>query len=212
MATKRRRSGRERPGDEPAVTIAEPGSLLLRGDEVAAAMALAGFVLLFVAIALLASGGTGDGGAAAGDAGAPVSEEGASDTGAPVDEVQPGASGEQEIQSLARRSIEALPAEQWPSLYDSFTSEFQGRCPRAEFVQVGLEAAAQLGDDLQLLRFKRLESVTVEGSTAQAIIVGEIAGQSEYQIQAAFQLEDGSWKIAPASGTAGCEAFGRLSG
>jgi len=212
MATKRRRSGRERPGDEPAVTIAEPGSLLLRGDEVAAAMALAGFVLLFVAIALLASGGTGDGGAATGDAGAPISEGEASDTGAPVDEVQPGASGEQEIQSLARRSIEALPAEQWPSLYDSFTSEFQGRCPRAEFVQVGLEAAAQLGDDLQLLRFKRLESVTVEGSTAQAIIVGEIAGQSEYQIQAAFQLEDGSWKIAPASGTAGCEAFGRLSG
>ncbi len=212
MATKRRRSGRERPGDEPAVTIAEPGSLLLRGDEVAAAMALAGFVLLFVAIALLASGGTGDGGAATGDAGAPVSEGGASDTGAPVDEVQPGASGEQEIQSLARRSIEALPAEQWPSLYDSFTSEFQGRCPRAEFVQVGLEAAAQLGDDLQLLRFKRLESVTVEGSTAQAIIVGEIAGQSEYQIQAAFQLEGGSWKIAPTSGTAGCEAFSRLSG
>jgi hypothetical protein len=212
MATKRWRSGRKRPGDESAVTVAEPGSLLLRGDEVAAAMALVGFVLLFVAITLLASGGRGDGGAATGDADAPVSEGGASDTGVPVDEVPPRASGEQEIQSLARRSIEALPAGQWPSLYDSFTSEFQGRCPRAEFDQVGLEAAAQLGDDLQLLRFKRLESVTVEGSIAQAIIVGEIAGQSEYQIQAAFQLEDGSWKIAPASGTAGCEAFSRLSG
>ncbi|MFB3093857.1 MAG: hypothetical protein ACE1ZN_05585, partial [Dehalococcoidia bacterium] len=182
------------------------------GDDVAAAMALVGFVLLFVAIALLASGGTGDGGAATGDADATGSQGGASDTGVPVDEVQPGASGEQEIQSLARRSIEALPAGQWPSLYDSFTSEFQGRCPRAEFDQAGLEAAAQLGDDLQLLRFKRLESVTVEGSITQAIIVGEIAGQSEYQIQAAFQLEDGSWKIAPASGTAGCEAFSRLSG
>ncbi len=210
--TKRWRSGRERPGDESAVTVAEPGSLLLRGDEVAAALALAGFVLLFVAIALLASGGTGDGGAAIGDPDAPVSEGGASDTGAPVEEVQPGASGEQEIQSLARRSIEALPAGQWPSLYDSFTSEFQGRCPRAEFDQAGLEAAAQLGDDLRLLRFKRLESVTVEGSMAQAIIVGEIAGRSEYQIQAAFQLEAGSWRIAPASGTAGCEAFSRLSG
>ncbi len=212
MATKRWHSGRKRPGDESAVTVAEPGSLLLRGDEVAAAMALVGFVLLFVAIALLASGGTGDGGAATGDADAPVSEGGASDTGAPVDEVQPGASGEQEIQLLARRSIEALPAGQWPALYDSFTSEFQGRCPRAEFDQVGLEAVAQLGDDLKLLRFKRLEGVTVEGSIAQAIIVGEIAGQSEYQIQAAFQLEDGSWKIAPASGTAGCDAFSRLSG
>ena len=212
MATKPGPSGRKRPGDDSAVPVAEPGSLLLRGDEVAAALALAGFVLLFVAVALLASGGTGDGGAAIGDADVTGSEGGASDTGAPVDEVQPGASGEQKIQSLARRSIEALPAGQWPSLYDSFTSEFQGRCPRAEFDQAGLEAAAQLGDDLQLLRFKRLESVTVEGSMAQAIIVGEIAGQSEYQIQAAFQLEDGSWRIAPASGTAGCEAFGRLSG
>ncbi|MCH7998323.1 MAG: hypothetical protein IIA91_02440 [Chloroflexi bacterium] len=213
MATNRQRSSRKSPGDEPAGTIAEPGSLLLRGDEVAAAMALVGFVLLFVAIALLASGGTGGGGAATGDADLPISQSGASDTGAaPVDEVQPGASGEQEIQSLARRSIEALPAGQWPSLYDSFTSEFQGRCPRAKFDQAGLDAAVQLGDDLQLLRFKRLESVTVEGSIAQAIIVGEIAGQSEYQIQAAFQLEGGSWKIAPASGTAGCEAFSRLSG
>ncbi len=213
MATKRRRNSRKRPGDEPAVTSAEPGSLLLRRDEVAAAMALAGFVLLFVAIALLASGGPGDGGAATADADPPVSEGGASDTGAPtVVEVQPGVSGEQQIQSLARRSIEALPAGQWPSLYDSYTSEFQGRCARAAFDQVGLDAAVQLGDDLQLLRFKRLESLTVEESTAQAIIVGEIAGQSEYQIQAAFQLEDGGWKIAPASDTAGCEAFTRLSG
>ncbi|MEE8347261.1 MAG: hypothetical protein V3S20_07945, partial [Dehalococcoidia bacterium] len=142
------------------------------------------------------------------------SEGGASDTGAPtVVEVQPGAGGEQEIQSLARRSIEALPAGQWPSLYDSFTSEFQGRCSRAAFDQVGLVSASQLGDELlQLLRFKRLESLTIEGSKAQGIIVGEIAGQSEYQIQAAFQLEDGGWKIAPASDTVGCEAFSRLSG
>ena len=212
MATERSGSGRKRSGDESAVTVAEPGSLLLRGDEVAAAMALAGFVLLFVAIALLASGGTGDGGAATGDADAIDSQGGVSDTVVPVDEVQPGASGEQEIQSLARRSIEALPTGQWPSLYGSFTSEFQRRCTQAEFDQAGLEAADQLGDDLQLLRFKRLESVTVEGSIAQAIIVGEIEGQSEYQIQAAFQLEDGNWKIAPASGTAGCEAFNRLSG
>ena len=212
MATERSGSGRKRSGDESAVTDAEPGSLLLRGDEVAAAMALAGFVLLFVAIALLASGGTGDGGAATGDADATGSQGGVSDTGVPVDEVQPGASGEREIQSLARRSIEALPTGQWPSLYGSFISEFQGRCTQAEFDQAGLEAAAQLGVDLQLLRFKRLEGGTVEGSIGKAIIVGEIEGQSEYQIQAAFQLEDGNWKIAPASGTAGCEAFNRLGG
>ncbi len=213
MATKRERSGRKRPGDEPAGAIAGPDGPLLRVDEVAAAMALAGFVLLFVAIALLASGGTGEGGAATVDPAPPVSEGDASDTDAtPIEEAQPGASGEQQIQSLARRSIEALPAGQWPSLYDSFTSEFQGRCPRADFDQVGVEAALELGGDLQLLRFKRLENVTVEGSIGRAVIVGEVAGQTEYQIQAAFQLEDGSWKIAPASGTAGCEAFSRLSG
>ena len=213
MATDRWSNGGERPGDESAGAIAGPRGPLLRSEEVAAAMALAGFVLLFVAIALFASGGTGEGGAATVDPAPPVSEGEAADTDAtPVEEVQPGASGEQQIQSLARRSIEALPAGQWPSLYSSFTSEFQGRCPQAEFDQAGLEAAAQLGDDLKLLRFKRLESVTVEDSVAQAIIVGEIAGQREYQIQAAFQLEDGGWKIAPASGTAGCEAFSRLSG
>ena len=211
MDTERWSSGGQRSVDESAVTVAERRNLLLRGYEVAAAMALAGFVLLFVAIAMLASGGTGDGGEATGDAAPPASEGETSDAGALVDELEPAASGEQQIQSLARRSIEALPEGQWPSLYDSFSSEFQGRCPQTEFDQVGLEAAAQLGDELKLLRFKRLESVTVEDSVAQAIIVGEIAGQSEYQIEAAFQLEDGGWKIAPASGTAGCEAFNRLS-
>ena len=100
----------------------------------------------------------------------------------------------------------------WPSLYDSFTSEFRQRCPREQFDQAGVDASTQLGDDLRLLRFKRTESMTIEGSSAQAVIVGQIAGQSEYQIQAAFQIEDGGWKIAPASGTKGCEAFGRLSG
>ncbi len=54
MATERWSNGGERPGDEPAGAIAGPRGPLLRSEEVAAAMALAGFVLLFVAIALLA--------------------------------------------------------------------------------------------------------------------------------------------------------------
>jgi len=145
--------------------------------------------------------------AATGDGGATTSP-GATTT----DTVQPAGSDEEAIQSLARRSIEVLPAGQWPSLYDSFTSEFQQRCSREQFDQVGEDSAAQLGDDIKLLRFKRTEGVTIEGLTAQAVIVGEIVGQSEYQIQAAFQKENGDWRIAPAPGTQGCAAFGRLGG
>ena len=79
-----------------------------------------------------------------------------------------------------------------------------------------MEAAAELGDDLGLLtfflEFERLVSVTIEDSSAQAVITGEIAGQGEYQLQAVFQKEACDWKIAPAPDTQGCEAFGRLDG
>jgi hypothetical protein len=143
-----------------------------------------------------------------------LTDEGGGATSSPgdatSDTVEPATGDEEAIQRLARRSIEVLPAGQWPSLYDSFTSEFQQRCSREQFEQVGEDAAIQLGDDLRLLRFKRTESMTIEGSSAQAVIVGEIVGQSEYQIQATFQKEDGAWKIAPAPDTQGCEAF--LSG
>jgi hypothetical protein len=77
---------------------------------------------------------------------------------------------------------------------------------------VGEDSATQLGEDLRLLRFKRTEGVTIEGLTAQAVIVGEIVGQSEYQIQAAFQKENGAWKIAPVPNSEGCAAFDRLGG
>ena len=220
MGTSSRSSRRRRrPSTRSAAAEAKPGGLLLKGNEVTAAGLLTGFVLLLVGIALLASGGTGNGSAATGDAsaitdegGAATSDSGATSSpgGATTDAVQPATSDEEAIQSLARRSIEVLPAGQWPSLYDSFTSEFQQRCPREQFDRVGEDAATQLGDDLRLLRFKRTESMTIEGSSAQAVIVGEIVGQSEYQIQATFQKEDGAWKIAPAPDTQGCDAF--LSG
>ena len=223
----RSRSGRRRrqqARSSAAAADGKTGTLLLKGNEVAAAGLLTGFVLLLVGIALLASSGTGegsattspDGGAATGDGGATTSPGAAttspagattSPAGATTDAVQPAGSDEEAIQSLARRSIEVLPAGQWPSLYDSFTSEFQQRCSREQFDQVGEDSAAQLGDDIKLLRFKRTESVTIEGLTAQAVIVGEIVGQSEYQIQAAFQKEHGDWRIAPAPGTQGCAAF-----
>ncbi len=116
-----------------------------------------------------------------------------------------GVSDEDEIESLAQRSVEVLPAGEWPFLYDSFTSEYQARCPRLEFNRAGVEAANQL--DLQSLRFLRVEALTVEGSTAQAVIVGEESQQGEYKVQAEFRKESGEWKLAPAAGTQACEAF-----
>jgi hypothetical protein len=205
---RRRRRGRS----SAAAPTGKPHPLLLKGNEPAAAGLLAGFVLLFVGIALLASDGTGDGSVTTSPA--DVTSSPADVTSSPgsaaTDAVQPVASDEEAIQSLARRSIEVLPAGQWPSLYDSFTNEFQQRCPREEFDRVGEDTATEWGENLRLLRFKRVESSSIAGSTAQAVIVGEVVGQSEYQIQAVFQKEDGVWKIAPAPGTQGCEAF--LSG
>lgn len=115
-----------------------------------------------------------------------------------------GPSDEDAIESLAQRSVEVLPAGEWPFLYDSFVSEYQARCPRLEFNRAGVEAANQL--DLPSLRFLRVEALTVEGSTAQAVIVGE-ESQGEYKVQAEFRKESGEWRLAPAAGTEGCEAF-----
>ncbi len=121
-----------------------------------------------------------------------------------------GTSDEDDIESLARRSIEVLPAGEWSSLYDSYTSDFQQRCPLVEFVQAGADSASALGDDLQFLRFNRVESVAVEGDNARAVIVGEIGGQpnSEYKLRALFLKEGGDWKIVPVADSEGCEAFG----
>jgi hypothetical protein len=114
------------------------------------------------------------------------------------------------IEELARRSIETLPRGEWPSLYDSFTPEFQQRCPREEFVAAGEAGAREQGDKLPLLRFVRLEDVTIDGEAATATIVGEVTGESEYRIRGAFQKVEGGWKLAPAAGTSGCSAFDRV--
>jgi len=215
-SSRSRRSRRRRGRPSSTAPASRRGTVLLNGNEVAAAGLLVGFVLLLVGIALLTSDGTGEGGATTSPGGGAATSDGGT-TASPAAATSPGDAGtgavppamndEEAIQSLSRRSIEVLPAGQWPSLYDSFTSEFQRRCPREQFDQAGEDAAVQLGDDLKLLRFKRTEGVTIEGSTAQAVIVGEIVGQSEYQVQATFQKEDGDWKIAPAPDTQGCEAF-----
>ncbi len=121
-----------------------------------------------------------------------------------------GTSDEDAIESLARRSVEALPAGEWPSLYESFTREFQQRCPRQEFEQAGEDSASAQGDALQFIRFKRVQNVAVEGENARAEIVGEIGGQpdSEFKLRALFKKVGGDWRISPVADSEGCQAFG----
>jgi len=114
------------------------------------------------------------------------------------------------IVDLARSSIEVLPRGEWPSLYGSFTPEYQQRCPQDQFVAAGEAGAQEQGTNLPLLRFVNLEQVTIESDTAKAVIVGEIQGIRQYKLRAAFRRIDGSWKISPTEGTDGCNAFDRL--
>ncbi len=121
-----------------------------------------------------------------------------------------GTGDEDAIESLARRSVEALPAGEYPSLYESFTREFQQRCPRQEFEQEGENAATLLGDDLQFLRFRRVEDLAIQGQNARAVIVGDVAGkpESEFKRRALFRKEDGEWRLVPVADSVGCQAFG----
>ena len=122
------------------------------------------------------------------------------------------ATDQADIEALARKSIEVLPAGQWPSLYDDFTVDFRGRCDIATFTQGGVDSAISLGSNLQLLEFKQLKELSVTGDKASGVIVGGYRGTegSDYDIQAAFAKEDGRWKIAPAPDTTGCSAFNQL--
>lgn len=113
------------------------------------------------------------------------------------------------IAALAQKSIEVMPRNQWPSLYGDFTSEFQARCPQDEFIQSGIEAAQEQGTNLSRLGFVRLEDVSVQEGQATATIIGEVKGSFEYEVYAAFQMQEGQWKLAPADGTSGCQAFNR---
>ena len=123
-----------------------------------------------------------------------------------------GTSDADAIKSLGQRSIEDLPPGDYSSFYESFTGDFRLRCPRDEFIKAGEDASTALGDDRPFLKFKRLEDVLIQDQNARAVIVGQVAGQAEYKVQAAFRKEDGSWKIAPAAGTEGCQAFQQLAG
>ena len=136
------------------------------------------------------------------------SGEAAQATSAPFEPID--ADG-QAIVALGRRSVEALPAGEWPELYDAFTQEFRDRCSLSDFVAAGEADTADLGSSLQQIRFKHLIDVIMSGDTASAVIVGTLS-DDEYSIETAYVRIDSVWKIAPAPGTTGCSAFNRLSG
>lgn len=125
----------------------------LFGREVIAALILGVAVLAVGGLALLLSGG---------DGGQEAATPAATGTGRPT--FSPANADEAAIQELARKSIEALPRNQWPSLYDDFVPEFQARCSREEFVQAGQAAAEEQGENLPRLGYVRLEDVSVTGT------------------------------------------------
>ena len=184
MPSRSERRRRER-GGAPSGKPFEP---ILRSRDVIVVATIGGGLIAALLAFLLFSGG-GDGGG-----------------------TQPASPDQQAIESLARDSIEVLPRGEWPSLYESFTPEFQQRCPRPDFEAAGAQGAAEQGEKLSLLRFVRLEDVSILADTATATIVGEITGETEYRIRGAFQKVAGVWKLAPAANTNGCSAFDRVVG
>ena len=197
---------------EDSTDAGEPGSysLTTRGELIAAAaLAIGAFVLIGGVLLLVGPTGTDDPGPS------PTVSPG-SDSGSPTPAqasfpISPQNEDEQAIHDLARLSIVSIPEGRWADLYDDFTQEFRSRCSAEEFAQAGRDAAINLGHNLSLLGFKGLREMSITGDTARVVIVGELQGQSEYEVEAFFRLEDGVWKIAPSPESAGCSSFNPLS-
>jgi hypothetical protein len=189
MPSRASRRRRERQSEPPGRSI-EP--LVRSRDVLIVAVAGGALIAGLLVFLLLSRGGGGEN--------APPAPEDAS----------PALEDQQAIESLAKESIDALASGRWPSLFDSFTPEFQQRCPRADFEAAGRADANAQGERLSRLRFVRLEEVSLTGESATAVIVGEITGETEYRVRGAFQRVDGAWKLAPAANTSGCSAFDRI--
>lgn len=182
-----------------------PAFPLGRAELIAAGFLLAGVVAIIVAVAL--SKGGGDSATSSTPAGSPTPAPSASGV-----LFQPADADGEAIVALARKSIEALPQGEWPSLYDDFVASFQARCSRKDFEQGGIDSATQLGSNLGLIAFKFMQDVVVDGDVAHGTIVAQVTGVSEYQIAASFAKVDGVWKLVPVPDTTGCAAFNRISG
>jgi len=176
----------------------------------AAALVLGAFALIGGILLFVGPTGTDDPGPSPTLSGAPSGSLSATATQAAFP-IVPQNPDEQAINELARLSIDLLPLGQWPDLYDDFTTEFQDRCTLEEFTQAGVDAAEGLEENLSLLAFKGLRELNITDGSARAVVVGELRGQSEYEIEAFFVLENGVWKISPAPGSTGCSSFNRLA-
>src|SRR3989304_5326669 len=112
-SSRSRRSRRRRGRPSSTAPASRRGTVLLNGNEVAAAGVLVGFVLLLVGIALLTSDGTGEGGATTSPGGGAVTSDGGT-TASPAAATSPGDAGtgavppamndEEAIQSTSRGS------------------------------------------------------------------------------------------------------------
>lgn len=210
MPSRDRRRRRRRDAADDAERAPTAPSMLRRSEVIAAAGLGVAVLLILTGVLLFGGGGGSSSPAPTGAPSGSAASAAVAVTATPV--FSPSTAAELAIEALARRTIEALPQGQWPALYDSFTAQFQQRCSRDQFVAAGVEGARQQGSNLPSLRFQRLQSASVQGQSATAVVVGEVAGGVEYSIQESFALENGVWKIAAAPNTQGCEAFGRLSG
>lgn len=200
-------------GPEDPTRDGEPGSysLTTRGELIAAAaLAIGAFVLIGGVLLLMGPTGTDDPGPSPTTSPGLIGSGSTSPTQAPFP-ISPQNEDEQAIHDLARLSIVSIPDGRWADLYNDFTQEFRARCTAEEFAQVGRDAATDLGDSLSLLGFKGLRALNITGDTARVVIVGEVRGQSEYEVEAFFRLEEGVWKIAPSPESAGCSSFNRLA-
>jgi hypothetical protein len=207
MSRRADRRRRKRSGQEETPS-SERRFGLGRTEQIAIGFLVAGLVVVGVA-ALIISLATGGGDDTNAVANTTTSSAQATGTPGPTGSAQDQA----DIRALAQRSIEVLPAGQWPSLYDDFTADFKGRCDPAVFAQAGVDSATSLGAELQQLEFVDLKDLVVNATTATAVIVGgykDLDASSDYDIEAAFAKEDGRWKIAPAPNTTGCSAFNQL--
>lgn len=199
MRPRSERRRRERSGEAREDTLI---SRITGSGFLMAGLIGAGVAIIIAGILLLAGGDDDEGG----------TPEPTLLTGTPVPVVEPGTPDEEELAEVARRTIESLPSGTWPLLYDEFTEEFQERCSREEFAEVGEQAAEEQGEQLRLIRFMGVNQFNVEEAEARLIIVGRIGELGEYTIGADFVKVDGEWRITPVEQTEGCQAFDRLSG
>jgi len=144
MPTRSERRRRLRAGTDPQ----RP---LLRRRDLLIACAIAAAVGIGILVVVLISGGSG---------GDNSSDQSVTETFFPP--YSPNSPDGLAIVALARSSIEVLPRGEWPSLYDSFTAEYQQRCPKDQFAAAGEADAQEQGSNLSTIAPVRKPRASVD--------------------------------------------------